>query len=203
MSTNYSKSKSMIYSVNACRIKLLGCLIFCAILKTTKGYGTQEQLWFEITNPEKLSFLFKMLPARDFGGVITSPLKQVPMVVFNPSDACSTNLQNYNIKGKVILAKRGSCSFVTKCVNIDKFRPLAIIIYNNNEDDIDEWIEMSSDGTDREEIINAPVFYMLGKDGHKIKSELEKTYKKYAIINLPINITITHSVRSQPPWDYW
>lgn len=48
---------------------------------------------------------------------------------------------------------------------------------------------------------NIPALYLLGKDGRMILKTLQNLKRKYAIINMPVNLTFTppHLI-NQPRW---
>jgi len=56
------------------------------------------------------------------------------------------------------------CSFVTKALNAERFGAKAVIISDNNYEDVTQWIDMIGDGTDRQ--VRIPAYFMLGKDGY-------------------------------------
>lgn len=61
---------------------------------------------------------------------------------------------------------------------------------------------MVHDNSDRE--TNIPAGYLLGKNGRVIRSTLKRLKRKYAIINLPVNLTFTPPNEiNHPPWLGW
>ena len=59
-------------------------------------------------------------------------------------------------------------------------------------------------GDDTNRIANIPAVFLQWKDGHMIKSSIEKHQLKYATINIPLNLTRKHEVYlKKAPWAYW
>ena len=96
------------------------------------------------------------------------------------------------------------CSFLTKAINIEAIGGKAIIVTETNSENIDYdfYIEMIHDKSKRES--NIPAAFLLGKNGNIIRQTLKKLRKRYAIINLPVNLTFVppHKI-NQPPWLQW
>lgn len=70
-----------------------------------------------------------------------------------------------------VMLDRGSCSFVTKARNAQRIGAKAVIIINNNDDDINE-IYMIDDGTGKD--IEIPAVLISKSDGDTIKEYLRK-----------------------------
>ena len=56
------------------------------------------------------------------------------------------------------------CSFVTKALNAEMYGAVAVVI-SDNEIDSSVWIDMIGDGTNRELLIEIPVYFLRGRDG--------------------------------------
>ncbi|XP_039259007.1 protease-associated domain-containing protein 1-like [Styela clava] len=191
------------YKIKKFMLCLTLAIVVGCCLQQTFGYGVHEQLWLHVIYPEELSYYFKILPAKDFGGVLDRPLKGIPMIVADPWEACTNTINNGNIiRGRVVLVRRGECSFVTKSLNMQKHGAKAIVITNYNERDIDTWIDMSDDATGRVQDVTIPTFYLLGMDGHKMKQVLSDPYRSFALVNIPANVTNPSGIL-QPKWDIW
>lgn len=94
------------------------------------------------------------------------------------------------------------CSFKIKAFLAEKAGAQAVIITDIAKTSEDYFIEMIDDASSFE--VNIPVAFLMGKNGAMIKQTLRKLNRKYAIINLPVNITFTplHKI-NQPPWLGW
>lgn len=78
---------------------------------------------------------------------------------------------------------------------------VAIIIYDNNDDNDDLYIEMVTDNTTRN--CSIPAAFILGKDGYMIRKALEALRLNRAVINIPINVSQSPYRQRQPPWVVW
>lgn len=52
--------------------------------------------------------------------------------------------------------------------------------------------------------VNIPAGFLIGRNGIMIMNQLRRLNMKYAVINLPVNLTFTpvHKI-NQPPWLDW
>lgn len=176
------------------------------------GIRTQDiiagDVFFEIIDPPELEYTYRIRPAKDFGGSFEASsfkVKEGKLVPAVPSDACEPQFINErDLKGNIALVERGECSFLTKAINIEKAGAQAIIIteIDTHSDDYDYYIEMIHDKTDRD--TNIPAAFLLGKNGLIIRKTLSKLNRRYALINLPVNLTFVapHQI-NQPPWLQW
>ena len=57
------------------------------------------------------------------------------------------------------------CSFVSKSLNAELYGAVAVVITDSNPNENLNWVDMIGDGTNRENKIGIPAFFMLGKDG--------------------------------------
>jgi len=90
---------------------------------------------------------------------------------------------------------------LAKCIEAELNGMIAIIIYDNNDNNDDMYIEMIGDNTTRN--CSIPAAFLLGKDGYMIRRTLEALDMNRAIVNIPINISHTPLKRRQPPWVVW
>lgn len=52
------------------RLLLMKCIVDIAkVIDSIIGYGVDEFIYFDIIQPSQLAFLYKILPAKDFGGL--------------------------------------------------------------------------------------------------------------------------------------
>jgi len=66
-----------------------------------------------------------------FGPQTTPHIKNKTIVVANPLNGCSA-LKNTNLKGKVALIRRGTCTFAAKAKNAQAAGAVAVVIFNNH-----------------------------------------------------------------------
>lgn len=176
------------------------------------GIRTQDiiagDVFFEIVDPPELEYTYRIRPAKDFGTSFESAsfgVKEGKLVPAIPSDACEPDFVNEkDLKGNIVLVERGECSFLTKAINVEQVGGRAVIIteVDSGSDDYDYYIEMIHDKTDRD--TNIPAAFLLGKNGLIIRKTLAKLHLRYALINLPVNLTFVapHEI-NQPPWLQW
>nr|CAB3265125.1 protease-associated domain-containing protein 1-like [Phallusia mammillata] len=165
------------------------------------GYGLNEQLYLDVVYPEDVAYTYKIRQARDFSDTFSSQLRNVRLIATNPPHACGRLIENGQLlRGQVALIERGECSFMTKAVNAELYGAVSVIIMDNKHDDIDQWIDMVRDETNRR--VGIPSYFMLGKDGKMITESLKSHNLPAAIINLPVNYT-NRMVVHHPPWNYW
>ncbi|KAK6177939.1 hypothetical protein SNE40_012800 [Patella caerulea] len=176
--------------------------VFSSQLATTNDITLtlDGTLYFEVIEPQSISYTYKLKPSTDFGVPFTSMLRYVDLIIAEPYEACSP-ITNY-IRNSVVMVSRGHCSFLTKTYNVEKAGGVAAIITDNNTDNDNVLIDMISDETKRETSI--PSLFLLGKDGAMIRKELERLELDKAIINIPINITgVLPNRANKPPWTLW
>lgn len=184
-----------------------GCnatVVFLILLLSQMADSLKQEghVLMEILYPEKIAYTYKILPTKHFGEVMKTTRKGLVLIPTDPWHACTQHLDNSNyVQGRVVLIVRGQCSFVTKALNAEKNGAIAAIIVNDDREDIDVWIEMLQDETDRTQDVGIPAFYMLGKDGFKIKQALSSK-ETVAIANMPLNATRKPQI-NKPPWDLW
>ncbi|XP_033757644.1 protease-associated domain-containing protein 1-like [Pecten maximus] len=161
-----------------------------------------NSLFMEVLEPEDIRFLFKIRPAKNFGGVFERKYTRMPLILGNPYSGCSP-LQNYEIvKDRIVMLQRGECSFVTKTFNAQNAGAVATIITDSDKNNDDSTIDMIKDETDRE--IDIPALFLLGKDGYMIQRSIERYSVMGAIINIPVNLTgVPINTVNKPPWTLW
>lgn len=163
-------------------------------------------VFFEIIDPAELEYTYRLRPAKDFGTPFNASFRveNVALVPAEPADACTALKNAYDTRGNVVLIERGECSFLTKTINAEMAGARAAIITESNVEstEYDYYIEMVHDNSDRD--ANIPAGFLLGKNSRVIRSTLQKLNRKYAVINLPVNLTFTppHLI-NHPPWLGW
>jgi len=161
----------------------------------------ENLIYFQVHQPKDISYTYKGRLARDFGGVFDYFWRQVNLVVANPIELCDvTQARNADqLKGAMALVKRGSCSFMEKAYAAEQLGAIGAIIYNSDQNDIDSAIDMIDDESGL--IINIPVLWIVGKNGHMmVESMLDND--NIAHISLPYNATSGIPV-NRSPWDLW
>lgn len=164
-------------------------------------YG--ESVFMEVIEPEDISYLYKLRPAKNFGSDFTKQHYGVALVPGEPYHGCSPLTNIDLILNSVALIQRGGCSFVTKTFNAEQAGAIAIIITDQDEENDSGSVDMIQDGTERD--VTIPALYLLGKDGYMIKKTIERYHLPHAVINIPINITSIplHQRHNRPPWVLW
>lgn len=163
-----------------------------------------NDIYFEIVEPEELRFTYKIRPAKDFGVPLNESFAgvEVPLVPVDPPCGCGWPRNADDLEGSVALVERGECSFLSKTVRAEEVGARAVIVADHDEDADEYYIEMIDDKTFRD--VHIPAGFLLGKNGHMIRKTLKKLRMKHAIINIPVNLTYVplHKM-NQPPWLGW
>ncbi|RZF45032.1 hypothetical protein LSTR_LSTR001993 [Laodelphax striatellus] len=161
-------------------------------------------IFFEIIDPEELGFTYRAKPAKDFGVTFNDTFykKGALLVPVEPSDGCSFPNNAQDIEGNIALIERGQCSFLSKTIRAQEAGAIGVIITDDDESDDSFYIEMIDDNTNRNPQI--PAAFLLGLNGFMIRKTLYELDMKYAVINIPLNMTFIgfHEVK-QPPWLVW
>jgi len=163
-----------------------------------------NDIFFEIVQPEELSYTYRTRPAKNFGTSFKSTLFSglTSLVPVKPSDGCGWPDNAKDIKGNIALVERGECSFVSKTIKAEKVGAIGVIITDYDPQNDDLYIEMIEDQTERKP--NIPAVFLVGRNGYRIKKTLEKLHLKYAVIRIPLNMTfVPYSDMRQPRWVPW
>jgi len=160
-----------------------------------------DYIYFEILEPEQLSFTYKANPAV-FAPAWNVSHSGIPLVPTQPPSACGF-IQNYeSIEGRLALIQRGECSFVSKVIRAQSAGAVGVIVTDEDQDNDQMFISMADDTTQREVFI--PAAFVLGKNGFIIKTTLERLSLPHATVNIPLNISQVSPYRlRQPPWIVW
>lgn len=162
----------------------------------------EDDIFFEVLQPEELSYTYRLRRARDFGVPFKQQWKGVRLVIADPFECCSKPHNAPELLGAVALVSRGECSFVSKAVKAEEAGAIAVIVTDNNVDNDELYIEMVDDNTQRQATI--PAAFLLGKSGFIIARTLLEAHKESAIINIPVNLTsVPFHKLNQPPWIVW
>ncbi|XP_028033607.1 PRADC1-like protein [Bombyx mandarina] len=163
--------------------------------------------FFEIIDPPELGYSYRIRPAKDFGSVFNETLhfhkaRLVPTV---PLHSCSEIINHEELVGHIALSERGECSFVFKATKAQHAGARAVIITESIDrwdDSLDHLIEMVDDKMELD--VNIPAAFLLGRSGATILRTLRRLKRKYAIVNLPVNMThVPINKMNQPPWVAW
>ncbi|XP_065920750.1 protease-associated domain-containing protein 1-like [Dysidea avara] len=174
---------------------------FCWVLLAT-GYGVNDFIYFDILRPSQLAYLYKVLPAKDFGGLFNIKYNNVALVLSEPLDSCSPLDKSY--EGQFVLASRGSCAFIRKALHAQQARALGLMVYNHDLNHADLFISMLHDKEYDHVItdITIPTAFMRGSDGHSITELLQQLNLDRVMITIPVNVTGTdRTLWSNAPWN--
>lgn len=155
-------------------------------------------IYFQISEPESLRYTFKARSSR-IGVPFKKTLENIALVIAEPRDACTSIISKLEIKDNVALVERGGCSFLEKCIEIERSGGIALIVYDYDKHNDENYIEMIDDHTNRN--CSIPAVSLLGKDGHMIAQSLLALKLSRAIITIPVNTAIDKE--SNPPWLIW
>ncbi|KAJ9596477.1 hypothetical protein L9F63_012516 [Diploptera punctata] len=163
-----------------------------------------SDVFFEIVEPEELGYTYRIRPAKDFGADFNETFygQGIPLVPVEPACGCGWPENAEELEGSIALVERGECSFLSKTVKAEEVGARAIIVSNHDPESDEFYIEMIDDNTFRE--VNIPAGFLLGKNGYMIRKTLERLQRKYALVNIPVNLTYVplHKM-NQPPWLGW
>ena len=192
-------------SKNIWKILKVSCvLLVCSNFSHCMIQYETQQAWLEVLKPSDVSYSYKIRPARNFGYFSMNPFRQIKLVPTEPAKACGQLIDNgHLLRGQAALITRGGCSFVSKVINAELYGAVAVIISDNNVDNVNSWIEMVTDETNRDPRIGIPAYFMRGRDGEKIRTSLQNNGIDSALINVPVNYTSNDALIIQPPWDPW
>ncbi|XP_031563005.1 protease-associated domain-containing protein 1-like [Actinia tenebrosa] len=165
-------------------------------------FESNALVYFEVLKPDKIKYIFKLRPAKDFGSLFKIQFNRIRLVATEPLEACQPLTNGWAMNGAIALVARGGCSFVTKCNIVEQFGAVAVFVADNVNDNADAMVDMVHDGTSRE--VHIPAGFLLGTDGYHIREAIKEAKVPEAIISIPVNVT-THPdlYTRQPPWSYW
>ncbi|XP_075221358.1 PRADC1-like protein [Lycorma delicatula] len=164
-----------------------------------------NDVFFEILDPEVLRYTYRARPAKDFGVTFNETFyqREALLVPVEPPDSCGWPKNAHEIEGNIALVERGDCSFLSKTIRAQEVGAIAVIIADRRlVVDDDFYIEMIDDKTERTPQI--PAAFLLGINGHMIRKTLKELDMRYAVVNIPLNITfVSFHEMNQPPWMIW
>ncbi|XP_043207777.1 PRADC1-like protein isoform X2 [Amphibalanus amphitrite] len=161
-----------------------------------------EDVFFEIVSPEVLQYTYLIQVTRDFGTPFNFTLRGARLVPADPSFACGPLANCDDIEGGVAFVQRGDCPFVEKAMNAQLCGARAVLVFDDDPENVEHFIEMTSESKTMHPTI--PAAFLLGKNGYVIMETLQRLRLSHAVINIPINASMYHiHERKQPPWVLW
>lgn len=161
-------------------------------------FVSRGDVYFLISEPESLRYTFKSRSSR-IGIPFTNTFSNIALVLAEPRDACTSTINKLEIRGNIALVERGGCSFLEKCIEIERSGGIALIVYDYDKHNDENYIEMIDDNTSRN--CSIPAVSLLGKDGYMIVHSLLALKLNRAVITIPINVAKDEV--SNPPWLMW
>ncbi|KAG8248477.1 PA domain [Homalodisca vitripennis] len=124
-----------------------------------------DDVFFEIVEPEELSYTYRTRPAKNFGTKFNVNFSHgvIPLVPVDPADGCSWPDNANDLRGNIVLAERGECSFLSKAIKAEQVGAVAIIIADYDVKNDDLYVEMIDDKTLRK--TNIPATFLVGRNG--------------------------------------
>ncbi|XP_041370417.1 protease-associated domain-containing protein 1-like [Gigantopelta aegis] len=170
------------------------------IITSPDNFFVTESLFFQILEPDVLSYTYKIRPAKDFGSDFDRQYQKIALTLAEPFEGCSP-LTN-SVGGSVVMVLRGGCSFLSKTLNAEKAGAVAILISDSDEENDEKFIDMIDDSTHRH--VTIPSAFLMGKDGAMIKRVLNQMSINHAVITIPVNVTsVPIGKTKRPPWTLW
>ncbi|XP_062518157.1 protease-associated domain-containing protein 1-like [Corticium candelabrum] len=182
---------------------MLGFLVCLLVLGTTYSGRPRslifDSIYFRLIEPEDVAYVYRSIPAKDFGTPLMQKYATIPLVPTDPPDGCSAFMNGDDVIGAIALVTRGGCSFLSKTIVAEEHGAVAVIIADSNTKNIGNWIDMVHDYTERG--VTIPALFLLGSDGNHIKQSLLANGMKSALISIPVNVTMyPNLLLNQPPW---
>jgi hypothetical protein len=135
-------------------------------------------------------------------GLQNETIYKIPMVIVEPSDACSSVVNPMEVRDNIGLVERGGCSFLSKCIEAEQSGMNGIIVFDNNDSNDDQYIDMVDDTTSRN--CSIPAAFLLGRDGFMIRRQMMYLGLRQVIINIPVNMTLVPlEDHRNPPWVFY
>ncbi|XP_037081568.1 PRADC1-like protein [Pollicipes pollicipes] len=205
------KYTGVIYAIELALLNLV-CHILCSKdagqlerISTFNHYSAMfamEDVFFEIVSPPSLQYTYLIQVTRDFGVPFNFTLMSARLVPAEPAFACEPLDNCEDVEGAVAFIQRGDCPFVVKVMNAQRCGARAAVVFDDDRDNVEHFIEMTSDSEQLKPTI--PAAFLLGKNGYMIMETLGRLHLSHAVINIPINASMYHiHERKQPPWVLW
>eukprot|EP00035_Acanthoeca_spectabilis_P004182 m.99863 g.99863 ORF g.99863 m.99863 type:complete len:199 (+) comp12473_c0_seq1:460-1056(+) len=146
-----------------------------------------DLIFFYVARPRKISYVYRALMAKDFGGVLQSRYDSVELIPSEPIDGCQPFENGAIMPGQMALIQRGVCSFAEKAWHAEQAGAVAALIYDSDRANDNRWVDMvrDQDGYD----VTIPSMFVLGREGFKISEGLIAATARSATIRIPVNET--------------
>ncbi|XP_015770673.1 PREDICTED: protease-associated domain-containing protein 1-like [Acropora digitifera] len=165
-------------------------------------FDSANLVYFEVLRPKNISYVFKVRPAKSFGGKFDFESRTVNLIAADPPDACFSVTNGPALHKSIALVDRGGCSFLSKVKTAETYGALAVFIADSEPNNVDTLLDMVHDGTQRD--VHIPAGFMLGSDGFHIKRGIRESGLEGAFISIPLNVTNTpYLYTRQAPWSAW
>jgi len=123
-----------------------------------------------VNSPAGIAGDYASYPTTSFGTTISSVITEEVVLADDgsgsPTEACNALVNGSEINGKIVLVRRGSCTFVTKVKNAQDAGAIAVIVMNNNPGE-----PIAMGGTDL--TITIPAVMITQEAGDLIENTLE------------------------------
>ncbi|XP_065193452.1 protease-associated domain-containing protein 1-like [Sycon ciliatum] len=164
-----------------------------------------DPVFFKVVRPSKLAYIYKALPARDFGSTFGHYPRPTYLVPGEPRKMCTPSEfveAHHNMDGATVLVERGDCSFLTKALVAQEMGAAAILIYDLDADNFSQFVDMVDDKTGRGDDVTIPVAFIVGTDGYHFSNAfVEDALLEQIDIVMPLNITSEPNFMGKwPPW---
>jgi len=181
-------------------IALWCCLVAAVHTVAEPMYVDDDVVFFVVHSPAAIRYVFRGTQAKDFGGVFTRKFQNIHLIPAEPADGCQAFENSDVMAGQVALVKRGVCSFVEKAAHAQSAGAAVVMIYDNNEENYGDWVDMVKEGYDWE--VTIPSLYLAGRDGANIVRAITLDNAASAVISLPLNESGI-AVYDFTPWTAW
>eukprot|EP00038_Savillea_parva_P008435 m.176968 g.176968 ORF g.176968 m.176968 type:complete len:192 (+) comp14256_c0_seq1:519-1094(+) len=169
------------------------CVVLAHVTLTSQALGSEkfrvedDLIFFHVARPRKISYVYRALMAKDFGGVLESRFAKVELVPSDPIDGCQPFDNAHLVDGQMALIKRGVCSFAEKAWHAQEAGALAAFIYDSDRTNDNRWVDMVRDQDSYE--VTIPAMFVLGREGYKIVEGIAAAHTHSATISIPVNET--------------
>mmetsp|Transcript_15266 Transcript_15266/g.39259 ORF Transcript_15266/g.39259 Transcript_15266/m.39259 type:complete len:211 (-) Transcript_15266:2116-2748(-) len=142
-------------------------------------------IYFYVSRPRKISYVYRALMAKNFGGVLESRYDKIELVPSDPIDGCQDFGNAALVAGQMALMERGMCSFAEKAWHAQQAGAVAALIYDSDRTNGERWVDMVRDQEGY--IVTIPSMFVLGREGFKIIDGLRAANTFSATIRIPVN----------------
>lgn len=155
--------------------------------------------YFFLKDPLPVSYIYRTVPAKNFGGILWTSSRPMALVPAEPDDGCLAFENQPAVDGQVAMVQRGGCSFIEKAYYAERgcsaapvppalgpreqrgslthrAHPFsagaaAVVVYDSSEENDRRWIDMVAD-VDSTREVRIPVRYISHRDmfSNRVKS---------------------------------